>query len=333
MRQLARAALDAYGLSDARFRLLRQAGNTLFRVVEASPALVKSAGGLFAEGHYLLRIHHPGYQPADAIALELEWLAALRRDADAPVPEPVPTLQSRLMTEAGVPGIPGRRNCSLLRWLKGRFIRTGIEPRHLRAQGRLMAQLHGHASQWRPPPGLTKRSYDWDGLFRDDSGAGIPAREAWPLLPRSSIKPFGIVAQKVRHVVDAWGKGPDVYGLIHADLGVDANVLFCGGEARAIDFDDSGFGYWVYDLAVSLEHCQEDAAFDRFRDALLDGYAEGRCLPEGCPEHLELFLAAFHVYWSLWAVALIHLNPKYREELRNRMERAARLVRRYVAGN
>jgi Ser/Thr protein kinase RdoA (MazF antagonist) len=196
-----------------------------------------------------------------------------------------------------------------------------------------MARLHGHASQWRPPAGLTKRSYDWDGLFRDDSGAGVPASEAWPLLPHSCIEPFEIVARKVEHVVDTWGKGPDVYGLIHADLGVDANVLFWGGEARAIDFDDSGFGYWVYDLAVSLEHCQEDAAFQQFRDALLDGYAEGRSLPEGCPEHLELFLAAFHVYWSLWAVAVIHRNPGYREGLRRRMERAARLVKSYVAGS
>lgn len=328
---MARAALDAYGLSDARFTLLREAGNTLFRVVEPKPAAARPGKGLFAEGHYLLRIHHPGYQSADAIALELEWLAALRRDADLPVPEPVPTPQDRLMTEVANPGIPGRRNCSLLRWLKGRFIRTGIGPRHLRAQGRLMARLHGHASRWQPPPGLTKRSYDWNGLFRGDSGAGVPASEAWPLLPRSCIEPFEIVARKVRHVVDVWGSGPDVYGLIHGDLGVDANVLFWGGEARAIDFDDSGFGYWVYDLAVSLEHCQEDAAFHRFRDALLDGYAEGSSLPEGCPEHLELFLAAFHVYWSLWAAAVIQRNPRHRQTLRRRMERAARLVKRYVA--
>lgn len=38
MRQLAQVALNAYGLSDTRFKLLRQAGNTLFRVNETSPA-------------------------------------------------------------------------------------------------------------------------------------------------------------------------------------------------------------------------------------------------------------------------------------------------------
>ena len=52
--------------------------------------------------------------------------------------------------------------------------------------------------------------------------------------------------------MEDWGKEPDVYGLIHADLGTKANVLFNKGEARAIDFDDGGFGYWTYDLAVPL---------------------------------------------------------------------------------
>jgi len=139
------------------------------------------------------------------------------------------------------------------------------------------------------------------------------------------------VAHHVRRVTDEWGKGPAVYGLIHADLGVDANVLFWKGEARAIDFDDSGFGYWVYDLAVSLEHCREDAAFPRYRDALLDGYTRIRPLPAEHVERLELFMAAFDVYWSLWAAAVVHLHPERRQSLRMRMGRAVRLVQDYVA--
>ena len=127
------------------------------------------------------------------------------------------------------------------------------------------------------------------------------------------------------------GQGPDVYGLIHADLGLDANVLFWKGEPRAIDFDDSGFGYWVYDLAVALEHCREDAAFPQFRAALLDGYAEMRSLSEDQLKHVELFMAALDVYWSLWATGGVHLHPHWREGLAGRMERAARLVARYVA--
>lgn len=68
--------------------------------------------------------------------------------------------------------------------------------------------------------------------------------------------------------MDRWGQGREVYGLIHGDLGLDTNLLFWGGQARAIDFDDSGYGYYLYDLPLVLEHCQGDASLPRFREAL-----------------------------------------------------------------
>jgi len=330
MRQLAQVALNAYGLFDVRFKLLRQAGNTLFRVNEVNPVPTANVE-LYTRGQYLLRIHQPGYQTTEAIELELAWLAAMCQDDNLPVPEPVSTLDGKLLTQVSISGIPGQRNCSLLRWLKGREITKDIRHHHYRAQGLLMARLHNHAAHWQPPPGLAKRKYDWDGLFRDDAGAGIPASEAWSLLPQEHVKPFEVVTRKVKQVMDEWGKGPDVYGLIHADLGLDANVLFWGGEARAIDFDDSGFGYYVYDLSLALEHCQEDEALPQFRDALLEGYAQIRSIPEDQLKYLDLFLAAYYVYLSLWAAAMAHLHPNYREELLRRMERAFRLVGRYVA--
>jgi Ser/Thr protein kinase RdoA (MazF antagonist) len=333
MRRLARAALEAYGLGDADLRFLRQAGNTLFRVNEPAKAQPGPRGGLFVEGQYLLRVHQPGYQKPDGIRLELEWLAAMRRDAGEPVQEPVQTRDGRLVVAIEAPGVPEARYCSLLRWLQGRYIRKNVRPRHIRAQGRLMARLHAHASTYEVPQGLTKKCYDWDGLFKDDDGTGLPASEAWKLLPSSSVEPFKAVAREVRQVMNAWGKDPGVYGLIHGDLGVDANVLFRGGEARAIDFDDSGFGYYVYDLAIALEHCQDDAGYSDYRRALLYGYREARSLAEEHAGRLELFQAAFHVYWSLWAAAIVHLHPEYGEGLRKRSARAATLVKRYLSGN
>jgi Ser/Thr protein kinase RdoA (MazF antagonist) len=331
-RQLADAALAAYGLAGAHCRLFRQAGNTLFRIVASDPTPVNTADDLYEKDQYLLRIHHSDYQSTDAIELELAWLDAMCRDADLPVPKPVPTLEGRLLTQVSLPEMPGKRNCSLLRWLKGRFLTKGIGPRHFKTQGRLMAQLHGYAAHWQPPSGLSKRRYDWSRLFKDDSGTGMPASEAWALLSQTYRGPFEIVARRVKQVMKKLGQGPEVFGLIHADLGVDANVLFWRGEARAIDFDESGFGYWLYDLAIALEHCREDAEYPEFRDALLDGYAQIRSLPDGHLEHLDLFAAAFDVYWTLWATAATHLSPSSLEKLRPRMERAARLVGGYLTG-
>ncbi len=333
MRRLAQVALDSYGLAGARFKLLRQAGNTLYRVYAAGGIHEAERNELYVPGQYMLRIHEPGYQASGAIELELAWLSAMCRDASLPVPEPLPALDGRLLFQVSTPGIPEERNVSLLRWLRGRFIPDGIRTRHYRAQGRLMAQLHEFAAHWQQPPGLTKRRWDWNGLFRDIEGAGLPGSQVWGLVPRRYRAAFDVVAYRARAVMEEWGEGRDVYGLIHADLGVDANLLFWGSppEARAIDFDDSGFGYWMYDLAVSLEHCRDDGAYPKYRDALLEGYTEVRSLPSLQLEKLDLFMAAFYVYISLWCAAMTQLYPRHREELRERLERAAGLALGYAA--
>jgi Ser/Thr protein kinase RdoA (MazF antagonist) len=329
MRQLVRVALGAYGIPKARFRLVVQAGNSVYRVY-ASGLPAATTEGLFEPDQYLLRVHEPGYQATEAIELELAWLAAMRREADLPVPEPIPTRDGRLLLPVTVPGIPQTRNCSLLRWVKARSLEHQAQPKHFRAQGQLMARMHDFAAQWQPPPGLTKRRFDWEGLFQNDVGSGMPNAEAWALVPAAWHDAFEVVAQRVRQVMDAWGQGPDVYGLIHGDLGVDANLLFWHGEPRPIDFDDSGYGYWVYDLAVALEHCWQQDAFPRYRDALLEGYAEVRSLPAEQVAQLELFIAAVEVYWDLWAIGGTHLYPHLRPEYEARIRRTANLVVRYV---
>jgi Ser/Thr protein kinase RdoA (MazF antagonist) len=189
-----------------------------------------------------------------------------------------------------------------------------------------MAQLHNFSAEWQPPPGLTKRRWDWDALFGDVEGWDLTAEEIWPLVPKQYHEPFQAVAREVGQVMEAWGTGPDVYGLIHADLGIDANLLFWEGKPRAIDFDDSGFGYWVYDLAIALEHCREDPVYPRYRDALLAGYAELRRLPQEQLDRLDLFLSAWDVYLCLWAAGGAHLYPQHRESAFERLERAAGFV-------
>jgi Ser/Thr protein kinase RdoA (MazF antagonist) len=331
--KLARMALEKYGLTGSSFKFQRIAGKNLFRVYGSNLRLPEITSDLFEPGQCLLRIYDPGYQDAAAIEFELSWLTAMRQEADLPVPEPIPCLDGNVLTKAVIPGTDEVRYCSLLRWVKGRYILNQARAHHYRAQGGLMARMHNFASQWKIPPGRFKRAYDWDGLFMNAAEIGLPAGESWKLLPQDWVKPFGIVASRFRQLTDMWGKGPDTYGLIHADMGVDSNVLFWRGEPRLIDFDSSGFGYWIYDLAVAIEHCREDPAFTRYRDALLGGYAEYRSLPDEQLNQMELFLAASSVYWDLWAVGATHVHPEYLEEYRQRIDREAALVMGYLASH
>ncbi len=333
MRQLTTVALANYGVQHADFHLLRQAGNTLFRVRIAEMPGITDAGDLFIPGQYLLRVHQPGYQETEAIELELAWLLAMRREADLPVPEPIPTQDGRLLLSVEVPGVPGARNCSLLRWIQGRSVKNRFGPEHLRAQGRLMACLHNFSTGWQPPAGLCKRRFDWDGLFVNDVGSDMPNAEAWRLLSPLHKEAFSFVAERLRVVMDEWGDGMDVFGLIHGDLGVDANLFFWHGAPRAIDFDDSGYGYWVFDLAVALDACRDYPDYARYREALLEGYTEFRPLPAKQAAQIELFLAGLEVYWNLWATGGTHLYPEYLPGIAERMASTADFVVRYAQQN
>jgi Ser/Thr protein kinase RdoA (MazF antagonist) len=332
LRRTAQLALREYGLAGARLKLLAHGENTTFRIDAPNLTPVKAVDGLYVEHRYLLRVHRPDYQTPDSIASELEWLAALRREAALPVPEPVPTSDGKLLTQITSPGIPQPRSCSLFRWMRGRLIRQDFRLSHFRALGQLMARLHQHAAHWSLPPGFTRRNWDWEGLFGDKAGFNLSASDVWALVPQPYRKPFEAVGGQMRRVMDRLGQGPDAFGLVHADLflGGDGNVLFSGQEARAIDFDDCGFGYWVYDLAVPLAHWQEVEAFPQMRDALLEGYAQIRLLHKQQLGYLDLFMAARHVSEILWAIDIAQVNPGFREQLEGWLQWAAWHVGRFL---
>ena len=72
-------------------------------------------------------------------------------------------------------------------------------------------------------------------------------------------------------------------GLIHGDLHQE-NYLFERGTARAIDFDDCGWGFFLYDVAVTLSEIEGRPRYAELRDALLDEYAGRRSLPANADE-------------------------------------------------
>jgi Ser/Thr protein kinase RdoA (MazF antagonist) len=113
--------------------------------------------------------------------------------------------------------------------------------------------------------------------------------------------------------MEAFGKGPDAYGMVHADMYAE-NVLFRAGEAYPIDFDDCGFGYWMYDIGIALSEWLWTEEWPYIRDAFLEGYTQIRPLPESQLAHLDLFMAARYAELSLWGTAHIWYEPPMRVE-------------------
>jgi Ser/Thr protein kinase RdoA (MazF antagonist) len=178
-----------------------------------------------------------------------------------------------------------------------------------------MARLHNHAGQWRVPPGFVRIRWDWETFFGDTMVyGGINAAGVWDLLPDDLRRSFARVASGMRRTMTQLGEGADNFGLIHADLHLD-NALFWRDEVRVIDFDDCGFGYWIYDIAVSLWELRYRDDYEDFRSALIDGYTRHRPLPPGVLAHLDDFIATREVAFGLWFTGTAQVNPVFRADL------------------
>jgi Ser/Thr protein kinase RdoA (MazF antagonist) len=289
MRQLGHGALADYGIAGARLRLLGHDENTTFRVVASDGR------------RYLLRIHRVSGNPAHPVRSaiqvrsELLWLAALRRDTGLAVPEPVPTLDGRLLTEASIAGVPERRLCTLFRWQPGRFLHAGLTPAHLERVGRLIAQLHQHAESWTPPAEFTRGRV---GDVSEPAAAHMLCMVAELCTP-ADVATVAAVIARVRATQQALDQEPGAYGLIHGDLHQE-NYLFDHGQVYAIDFDDCGWGYFLYDLMMPVNELADHPRYADLRAALLRGYRSLRLLPPAHARHMAIFDALKVLILTIW---------------------------------
>lgn len=305
LRRLGRAALVSYGFEDARLILQLHKENTTFRV---------EARG----GPYVLRINRPRVHTPDTIASEVAWLGALRRDTDLDVPEPVAARDGSFVVVASDPGVPEPHMCVLLRWLDGRFVDRRLTPAHLRRVGALQGRLHEHAASWKPPADFIRPRVDTltdagkvDSMARSAAVArhgdhptkedGDQSMELVEALV--STEDAVLVARALEVVWETTRKLAEIgtFGLIHGDLHYE-NFLFHRGEARAIDFDDCGWGFHLYDLAVTLWELEDRPRYDELKEALLEAYAEERPLPDDHEIHLQGLFVLRRMQMLLWVL-------------------------------
>jgi Ser/Thr protein kinase RdoA (MazF antagonist) len=304
LRRLGRAALASYGIQEARLTLLRHEHNTTFRV--------DSPGGA-----YLLRVNRYGAYTPEIVESELCWLRALGTDTDLHVPEPVAARNGSLVVVARDRGVPEPRACVVLRWLDGRFVDRRLAPAHMRRIGALAGGLQEHAERWRPPPGFVRPRVDTlttAAKRHSAASSAVAARGAdQPTLEdgdralelvETLVSPMDSATvsralEVVRTTMRELGRQDGTFGLVHGDLHHE-NVLFRGREACAIDFDDCGWGFHLYDLAVTLWEVEDRPRYDELRDALLEAYAERRPLPRDHETHLRALCLLRRLQILLW---------------------------------
>ncbi|MEM6551042.1 MAG: phosphotransferase [Planctomycetota bacterium] len=315
LRGLAWPVLGAFGLPEpgagVSLRLIHHWQNTTFVVEVASERRAYRLAEAWVPGRYLLRVSRPVERTLGHVSAEVAWLAALRRDTDLVVPEPVQTVSGEpavLFGEGACVG--GGRVWSLMRWVPGRMVRKASRRLvHLERVGRTMAVLHEHAAGWRGAAGLDRPPWGPSGLMGRDASLGIEP-DVWDDLPADELALHRRCEERLLAVCDALGRGGEVYGLLHADLHL-SNVVFADGTARPIDFDDCGCGHHAYDLACTLLGFEREPWWEAF----LRGYRSVRELPEATLSAVEVYLAVRMTTLLLWYRSSARKNPVFAEFL------------------
>ena len=325
LRKLAETALPEYGLDGAKLTFQHYEGNAIFRV-DLPDAPVEQDDDVFVPNRYNLRLL--SMNDPEATAGELIWLAALQNEAGLPVPAPVPTLDGKLLTTRKTPGVPGGKVVSLMRWVDGKQLtQKSLRPHHARAWGRLVAKLHQFAAGWTPPQGYIRFHWDWDGIL----GNGVldePVDELIVAMPDKYREPFEIISAETRSAMDELSKGPEVYGIVHIDMYLE-NVLFKSGKPRIIDFEDSGFGYYLYDLGIIFSQWMWNDEMAWFRPVFLEGYTEIRPLKDEQLKTIDLFIGTRFADFTLWGTAFISHDPGRAKEHRAWRDESGEKLRRY----
>ena len=289
---LVRDALPLWDIDrDSPLALLKLRENAVFSVLDRA-----------TEEKYVVRVHRAGYHTDAELRSEWQWISSL---GEYGVLTPVLRYSSsnRMFEIVSAAEVPEPRQVDIVEWIDGEqlgSLEDGVVGNvdeileRFETLGGIMAKMHNHVENWSEPEGFTRHAWDVDGLTGEEPFWG----RFWELLALSGRQKDTLlkVRDKLRADLTSMGTSPATYGMIHADL-LFENVLADKDGLRVIDFDDSGYGWYLFDLVTTLFFLQGSEHFTPAKDAVIAGYRKHRPLTD---EHLAwlpvMFMARATTY-------------------------------------
>jgi Ser/Thr protein kinase RdoA (MazF antagonist) len=295
----AQEALKSFPIEPGELTLVSLAENVTFKAVDRRDS-----------SPYVLRLHRPGYHTLDELESEHAWIRALG-DAGIDVPSPVTARDGRGYVPVTIPATGEQRFAGMVRWTEGRLLSEVLDETsddrvvedYFAQLGALTASMHNQSSAWRPPAGFKRHALDSDGLMGSTPHWG-PFWEHRSLSAAESRLLLDIRA-RMHAMLSRLSRDPSVYSLIHSDMH-PRNILVAGDRLSVIDFDDAGFGWHQYDIAVVLTYWQSKPNAAEIERAFLRGYRATRPVPDEALADL----ATFRLIRWMASIGWFHERPE-----------------------
>jgi len=270
---------------EARLRLLKLSENYIYRLdFSTEPSLI-------------FRVHRPNYHTDSELMAELKWMAELKEETDIRLPEVIPGRDGSLLQFfTGESGKVYR--CSVVSFLNGS---TFGELKHegmlkeIRDIGGITARMHRQAEQRESRGKLDRPAWDGKNFFGRNGIWGN-----WRDYPTLTERDRGILESaegKIRCFLDRYGRTPDHYGMIHGDLHF-YNIIHDIEGNQLIDFDDCGYGFYLYDLGCTLCTCSEK--LEELTMSWVTGYRQYRELTDEEIRALPVFILLRRMMRLAW---------------------------------
>ena len=283
--KLAEEAIKHWDVEVKSINLHLQSENTVFKVE-----------GL--DGNtYALRVHRKGYHDLEELNSEHVWTSSLS-NAGLLVPEAVVTRSGEAYTSVSFLNSSEYRYVGLVKWIEGTILNDlilDLEEKDVsdvyESLGKVVAKFHKATIAWEKPKDFKRHSFDTDGFLGSKPFWGR-FWEAQNATTREREK-LSLIRNNITESLSKLPKDINSFGMIHADLH-SQNVLIQGKSLSVIDFDDSGFGWYGFDLAVAiwdrLDFTATGCHFDIAYKSLIRGYIEERPNAKDIIETIPTFL-------------------------------------------
>lgn len=290
LKYLERLAGKALSLWD----LPKGASPRLINVSENATYLVEAPGGYKA----VLRVHREDYHTRRAIECELAWIDALGAEKVVTTPGYYRGLDGEVIQKAGIDGLAAERFLVLFHFVDGDAPdESGDMSDGFEELGMIAARCHDHVLGWTKPEPFERLTWDVDAVFGE-----TPTWGDWRDAPEvdADVRPvLEDVEAMIRARLERYGKAPERYNLIHADMRL-ANLLVDDTGTRLIDFDDCGHGWFMYDFAAAISFIEDDPRIPDMKAAWLRGYRSVRALSDEDETEIETFIMLRRMALLAW---------------------------------